>query len=253
MHTSPATQFLSPHAKGALASTAHALWQLHWPLPGSQTAWHLQSMGHAHGGGGPPHVGGGHGGTGGHVHWPPTQISGTTPPLHPPLHARGPSCPSVHRPPLEPLDETPDEPVLPDDPVPDDPVLPDEVPPEAPDDPELAPPELDDEPVFGVTEPPHAARATTTKATARRDRGECMGALRAYGVPASKEREKLGPRSGTCAVWHRIWIPKSGIERLSNLPEFQQAFSCKTGAQMVPDSKSSKLRLSLQRKFSMIA
>ena len=115
--------------------------------------------------------------------------SGTTPPLHPPLHASGPCCPSTHCPPLEPLDETPDDPVLPEDPeLPDDPVLPDEAPPEAPEDPELAPPELDEEPVFGVTEPPHAARTRTTKALARRDREERMCVLTAYGVPAPKDR-----------------------------------------------------------------
>jgi hypothetical protein len=211
MHTSPATQFLSPHAKGALASTAHAVSQVHEPLLGSHTGWHLQSMGHAHGGGGPPQVGGGHGGTGGHVHWPPTQISATIPPLHPPLHASGPCCPSVHCPPLEPLDEIPDDPVLPDEDTPDDPELPDEdspeEPEEVPEEPELDPLEPDEDPVFGVTEPPQAARTAATKATARRDRGERMGVPTAYGVPASKlgknaVREVIRVPSGTGSGSH---------------------------------------------------
>jgi hypothetical protein len=136
-------------------------------VPESHVAPHLQLIGQKQGGGGPPQVGG-HAGTGGHVHWPFTQISLTLPPLHPPMHTGAPCWPSTQIVvPLDPLEVVPEEPDVPEEPAPD-------VPLDAPELPlELEAPELEELEESGVTTvPPHAT--TKTVAAARRTREESM-------------------------------------------------------------------------------
>jgi hypothetical protein len=183
MQTSPGTQVLLPHANGAPASTGstHEVWQVQPPLYPSQTGWHLQFEGQLQMGGGPLQNGGGHGGVGGQVHWPPTHTSGCGPVLpHPPGHTGAPSCPSTQTPPELPL-LVPEVPELdpPDDELdpPDEELdAPDD---DAPDVPELAPlelpelPELDPPPT-GTTVPPHATRRRVARPTARRVREGVM-------------------------------------------------------------------------------
>lgn len=206
MHTSPATQFLSPHAKGAPASWAHAPPHVQLPVLGSHVAKHLQLTGHAQGGGGPLQKGGGHGGVGGHMNCPLTQISEKRP-LQP-KQTSGPRSPGTHVPPeLEPLvlplDETPDDPVDPDeldapeDDAPEDDAPEDDAPEDdAPeDDPELPSPELEEEPGTGTTLPPHATRSRVTTATITR--------LRVERMPAAKHdacRRGNDVRTATCMI-----------------------------------------------------
>ncbi len=173
MQTSPALQLLSPHAKSVVpASTGQRPEHTQPPLFGSHVAWQSQLGGQKHGGGGPPQIGGGHGGVGGQTKRPCTQTSGTLPPLHPPLQIGGPCWPSTQIPPEVPLDEDVPE---------DEPEPPEEE--EAPEELEPLPPELlpelDEEPGSGLTTlPPHAATTpatrTVTAARMKWDRGEGM-------------------------------------------------------------------------------
>ncbi len=209
--TSPATQFLVPHAKsgGGPASAAHEPVHVQPPVLGSQTAPHLQLTGHAHGGGGPLHNGGGHGGEGGQIHWLLEQ-SGGVGPLHP-KHGGG-----LPAQPFEPEVEPPDEELdTPDDEAPDDDAPEDDAPElEPPEDaPELEPPELDDEPGSGpTTVPPQATtrRVMAETAAARRDRFGRMLASRARAVPAMKPHQTRSFRRSGCAAWHRGAIGESG-------------------------------------------